>query len=167
MYESPTNDDPGQIFTSICAYEAETLSGGLCVEVNMYESLIGWRRLIGCLKLQIIFAKEPLITGLFCEKMIYEDKASYVCTPPCTNDYSLQFLRLSVIMKPKPFLEAYVYIQICMRVLQPTSHYRVFTSICEYDAEILSKGLRGEVGGWGRDPKKCTGRDWGMGSSTI
>ena len=26
---------------------------------------------------------------------------------------------------------------------------------------------RGEVGGWGRDPKKCTGRDWVMGSSTI
>ena len=26
---------------------------------------------------------------------------------------------------------------------------------------------RREVGGWGRDPKKCTGRDWGMGSSTI
>ena len=24
-----------------------------------------------------------------------------------------------------------------------------------------------EVGGWGRDPKKYTGRDWGMGSSTI
>ena len=24
-----------------------------------------------------------------------------------------------------------------------------------------------EVGGWGRDPKKGTGRDWGMGSSTI
>ena len=24
-----------------------------------------------------------------------------------------------------------------------------------------------EVGGWGRDPKKCAGRDWGMGSSTI
>ena len=27
--------------------------------------------------------------------------------------------------------------------------------------------VRGEVGGWGRDPKQCTGRDWGMGSSTI
>ena len=24
-----------------------------------------------------------------------------------------------------------------------------------------------EVGGWGRDPKKCTRRGWGMGSSTI
>ena len=29
-----------------------------------------------------------------------------------------------------------------------------------------AQGIR-EVGGWGRDPKKCTGRDWGMGSSTI
>ena len=28
-------------------------------------------------------------------------------------------------------------------------------------------GVEREVGGWGRDPKKCTGRDWGMGSSTI
>ena len=27
--------------------------------------------------------------------------------------------------------------------------------------------MAGEVGGWGRDPKKCMGRDWGMGSSTI
>jgi len=26
----------------------------------------GWRRPIGCLKLQVIFAKEPLIVGLFC-----------------------------------------------------------------------------------------------------
>jgi len=24
-----------------------------------------------------------------------------------------------------------------------------------------------EVGGWGRDPKKYTGRDWGMRSSAI
>jgi len=27
--------------------------------------------------------------------------------------------------------------------------------------------VQGEVGGWGRDQKKCTGRDWGIGSSTI
>ena len=31
----------------------------------------------------------------------------------------------------------------------------------------LNRKPQGEVGGWGRDPKKCTGRDWGMGSSTI
>jgi len=32
---------------------------------------------------------------------------------------------------------------------------------------VLSWTARGEVGGWGRDPKKCTGRVWRMGSSTI
>ena len=32
---------------------------------------------------------------------------------------------------------------------------------------VASATLDGEVGGWGRDPKKCTGSIWGMGSSTI
>ena len=32
---------------------------------------------------------------------------------------------------------------------------------------FYAKEPNGEVGGWGRDTKKCTGRDWGMGSSTI
>ena len=32
---------------------------------------------------------------------------------------------------------------------------------------INVEGRRGEVGGWGRDPKICMGRHWGMGSSTI
>jgi len=32
---------------------------------------------------------------------------------------------------------------------------------------IMLSHIAREVGGWGRDPKKCTGRDWGMGSSTI
>ena len=31
----------------------------------------------------------------------------------------------------------------------------------------IARATEREVGGWGRDPKKCTGRDWGMGSSTI
>ena len=48
----------------------------------------GWRRLIGCLELQVILrslsAKEPLIIGLFCGKWPYKDKASYASSPPCT-----------------------------------------------------------------------------------
>ena len=32
---------------------------------------------------------------------------------------------------------------------------------------IQLRALLGEVGGWGRDPKKCTGSIWGMGSNTI
>ena len=39
----------------------------------------------------------------------------------------------------------------------------IYTDVCIY---LCLKSGR-EVGGWGRDPKKCTGRDWGMGSSTI
>jgi len=31
----------------------------------------------------------------------------------------------------------------------------------------LRKGASSRGGGWGRDPKIFTGRDWGMGSSTI
>jgi len=48
----------------------------------------------------------------------------------------------------------YIYSHMCVA----RSHTEVsFTYTCVYR----------EVGGWGRDPKKCTGRDWGMGSSTI
>ena len=36
-----------------------------------------------------------------------------------------------------------------------------------HDSYTCAPLSRREVGGWGRDPKKCTGRDWGMGSSTI
>jgi len=41
-----------------------------------------------------------------------------------------------------------------------------FQYLSSADARLTRTLLR-EVGGWGRDPKKCTGRDWGMGSSTI
>ena len=37
--------------------------------------------------------------------------------------------------------------------------------ICEGTTDCVV--ILEEVGGWGRDPKNCTGRDWGMGSSTI
>ena len=48
---------------------------------------------------------------------------------------------------------------------------RVLSKLCVF-LSLASVVLRArmssrEVGGWGRDPKKCTGRDWGMGSSTI
>jgi len=47
--------------------------------------------------------------------------------------------------------------------------YGLFADIYGSFADILNRRARPqvEVGGWGRDPKKCTGRDWGMGSSTI
>ena len=45
----------------------------------------GWRRLIGCLKLQVIFRKRATNYRALLRKMTYEDKASYDSTPPCTK----------------------------------------------------------------------------------
>jgi len=44
----------------------------------------GWRRLIGCLNLQVIFRKRATNYRALLRKMTYEDKASYDSTPPCT-----------------------------------------------------------------------------------
>ena len=70
----------------------------------------------------------------------------------------------------------YVYLYICIYV---RTNIYVYTYIFIYTYIHINKYTyihiirerkmvsRGEVGGWGQDPKKCTGRDWGMGSSTI
>jgi len=43
----------------------------------------GWRRLIGCLKLQVIFCKRTTNYVALLRKMTYEDKASYDSMPLC------------------------------------------------------------------------------------
>ena len=52
----------------------------------------------------------------------------------------------------------YIYIYLSMRMSKGI--------VLEWSDEVIYVTWR-EVGGWGRDPKKCTGRDWEMGSSTI
>jgi len=44
----------------------------------------GWRRLIGCLKFQVIFRKRATNYRALLRKMSCEDKASYGSSPPCT-----------------------------------------------------------------------------------
>ena len=43
----------------------------------------GWRRLIGCLKLQVIFHQRSTNSRALLRKMTYKDKASYDSTPTC------------------------------------------------------------------------------------
>ena len=45
----------------------------------------GWLRPIGCLKLQVIFHKRATNYRAVLQKMIYEDKASYGSSPPCSG----------------------------------------------------------------------------------
>jgi len=49
----------------------------------------GWRRLIGCLKLQVVYRKRATHHRALLQKMTYEDKASYDSTPPCNMDASM------------------------------------------------------------------------------
>ena len=45
----------------------------------------GWRRPIGCLKLQVIFRKRATMYRALSRKMTFRVKASYDSTPPCTG----------------------------------------------------------------------------------
>ena len=45
----------------------------------------GWRRLIGCLKLRVIFRKRATNYRALSRKMTYEDKGSYDSTPLCVD----------------------------------------------------------------------------------
>ena len=47
----------------------------------MYKVTTGWRRLIGCLQLQVISRKRATTYRALLRKMTYEDKASYDSTP--------------------------------------------------------------------------------------
>jgi len=50
---------------------------------------IGWRRLIGCLQLQVIFRKRATNHGPLLQEMTYKDEASYESSPLCTVNSSL------------------------------------------------------------------------------
>ena len=45
----------------------------------------GWRRLIGCLKLQVIFCKRATNYRALSRKMTYEEQGSCHSTPPCVD----------------------------------------------------------------------------------
>ena len=50
----------------------------------VYVSATGWRRLIGSLKLRIIFHKRATRYRSLLRKMTYKDKGAYESSPPCT-----------------------------------------------------------------------------------
>jgi len=49
----------------------------------LQQSATGWRRPIGCLKLQVIFHKRATNHRALLRKTTCKDKASYVSSPPC------------------------------------------------------------------------------------
>jgi len=53
------------------------------IDVRMCGCSTGWRRPIGCPKLQVIFRKRANNYRALLPKMTYKDKASYGSSPPC------------------------------------------------------------------------------------
>ena len=53
--------------------------------VFMCVNVTGWRRLIECLKLQVICCKRATNYRALLQKMTYKDKVSYGSAPPCTT----------------------------------------------------------------------------------
>jgi len=60
------------------------------LSTNSCSTTTGWRRLIGCLKVQVIFRKRATNYRALLRKMTYEDQVSYDSTPPCiTQSFNL------------------------------------------------------------------------------
>jgi len=64
-----------------------TLCSGKCtyIYVHTLNFCTGWRRLIGCPKLQVIFHKRATNYRALLRKMTCKDKASYGSSPTCTQ----------------------------------------------------------------------------------
>jgi len=56
------------------------------------RSHTGWRRCIGCLKLQVSFRKWATNYRALLRKTTYKDEASYVWSPPCMS-FCLEYMR--------------------------------------------------------------------------
>ena len=54
-------------------------------------NVTGWRRPIGCLKLQVIFRKRAINSRALLRKITYKDKASYGSSPPCNIDCTCKY----------------------------------------------------------------------------
>jgi len=69
----------------------------------------GWRRCIGCLKLQVIFRKRATNYRALLREMTCEDKASYKSSPPCRfNTLQITGLTVCGYFKGTSYVRAYV-----------------------------------------------------------
>jgi len=71
----------------------------------------GWRRLIGCLKLQVICRHRATNYRALLRKMTYEDKAPYASTPPCRL-----YIRANPDIYMKTYINIYTYMYVYLNI---------------------------------------------------
>ena len=80
----------------VCVYASVTQQACVYVHTSrptnsLYgKSCTGWRRPIGCLKLQVIFRKRATNYRALSRKMTYKDKASYDSTTPHCSELTFE-----------------------------------------------------------------------------
>jgi len=83
-YVHPRMEKSYSGYICLCIIRPQALR---CIHVfgGTLTTCTGWRRLIGCLKLQVIFRKRTTNYMALLRKMTYKDTASYDSSPPCTH----------------------------------------------------------------------------------
>jgi len=77
------------------------------------SSHTGWRRCIGCLKLQVSFRKRVADYRALLRKMTYKDKASYASSPSCSHTHT-----------------THTHTHVCMYVFEFCGKIHTFICVC-------------------------------------
>jgi len=91
---------------------------------------------------------------------VYREKGERV------SEISYTYIYMSICRIPIRIC-TYVYMYIYIYIYVNIYMYTRIRHLAHESERATESYTSREVGGWGRDPKKCTGRDWGMWSSTI
>jgi len=99
-----------------------------------YNIYTGWRRLIGCLKLQVFFRKRTTNYRALLRKMTYEGKASCGSTPPCMYMHMYINICLFVYMYICMYIDIsyifmYMYIYVCVYIYV---YIYIYMYMCTY-----------------------------------
>jgi len=100
--------------------------------MNFYASVYlclsaGWRRPIGCLKLQAIFHERATNYRAFLRKMTSKDEASYGSSPPCTR-----CIHIYICIYVSRCIHIYIYIRTNTIYMYTSIHIDMYTHTHRY-----------------------------------
>ena len=107
---------------------------------HKHQHVTGWRRLIGCLKLQVILRHSTTNYRAVLRKMTYEDKASYDSTLTSTH----------IPHTDSPIGE--IWREKIKKTCMETKKNYTYDQRQLPEVDSPNREMWGEVGGWGRVP---------------
>jgi len=104
-------------------YKNQTNAAQKCPN-RTHRCRTGWRRPIGCLKLQVIFRKRATNYRALFREMTYKDKASHGCSPPCNVLSSTHLLRCVAVYR-----RVSLYVAVCCACCSVMQHVAACCSV--------------------------------------